>query len=59
MNPIFEGYIIYYRFNCPKGIDMGRAAGYHREVCIDKMEFNEDGTIKRVQPTLEGIDSLK
>ena len=26
----------------------GQAAGYNREVCIDKMEFNEDGTIKTV-----------
>ncbi len=26
--------------------------GVHREVCIDRMEFNEDGTIKPVVPTL-------
>ena len=25
--------------------------GMHREVCIDRMEFNADGTIKRVTPT--------
>ena len=30
----------------------GRDAGYHREVCIDKLEFNTDGTIKKVVPTL-------
>jgi hypothetical protein len=34
---------------------MGAAAGYHREVCIDRLYFNEDGTIKEVQPTLTGI----
>ncbi len=29
--------------------------GVHREVCIDKLEFNADGTIKRVVPTHGGI----
>jgi beta-xylosidase len=48
-------YIVYHRFNRPTGITMGRSAGYHREVCIDKMEFNADGSIKPVTPTLEGI----
>jgi GH43 family beta-xylosidase len=48
-------YIIYHRFNYPQGIKMGDAAGYNREVCIDKMEFNADGTIKQVKPTHEGI----
>ena len=43
-----EWYIIYHRFSRPNGIKMGRAAGYHREVCLDKLEFNEDGTIKEV-----------
>jgi len=27
------------------------AAGYNREVCIDKLEFDEDGRIVRVKPT--------
>ena len=27
-------------------------AGYYREVCIDRLYFNEDGTIKSVEPTL-------
>ena len=48
-------YIIYHRFNRPKGIAMGEAAGYNREVCIDQLFFNQDGTIKEVKPTLEGI----
>lgn len=47
-----EWRIVYHRFSRPDGIKMGDAAGYHREVCIDKIEFNEDGTIKPVVPTL-------
>ncbi|MBO0324084.1 family 43 glycosylhydrolase [Muricauda sp. CAU 1633] len=51
-----EWHIVYHRFNRPKGIHMGRAAGYNREVCIDKLEFNEDGSIIPVVPTIEGIE---
>ncbi|MDD4514402.1 family 43 glycosylhydrolase [Massilibacteroides sp.] len=47
-----EWYIVYHRFNRPNGIKMGDAAGYHREVCIDKIEFNDDGSIKKVIPTI-------
>lgn len=47
-----EWYIVYHRFRRPNAIKMGWAAGYHREVCIDKLEFNEDGSIKPVTPTL-------
>ena len=54
-----EWYIIYHRFNYPNGIKMGRAAGYNREVAIDKMEFNTDGSIKQVRPTHEGIQPVK
>ncbi len=54
-----EWYIVYHRFNYPNGISMGRAAGYNREVCIDKMEFNADGSIKKVQPTHKGIAPVK
>ncbi|PKD17703.1 beta-xylosidase [Salegentibacter salinarum] len=54
-----EWYIVYHRFTRPKGIDMGREAGFHREVAIDKLEFDEDGTIKKVKPTVKGIESLK
>ena len=50
-----EWYLVYHRFNYPNGINMGPAAGYNREVCIDKMEFNTAGTIKQVQPTHKGI----
>ena len=54
-----EWYIVYHRFNYPDGIRMGRAAGYHREVCIDKMEFGADGRITRVTPTHEGIEPVR
>jgi arabinoxylan arabinofuranohydrolase len=50
-----EWFIVYHRFNRPKGIEMGDAAGFNREVCIDKLEFNEDGSIRKVIPTLGGI----
>lgn len=54
-----EWYLVYHRFNYPKGIGMGRAAGYNREVCIDKMEFNPDGSIRQVKPTHEGIQPVR
>ena len=54
-----EWYMVYHRFNRPKGITMGDAAGYNREVCIDKMEFDENGHIKKVIPTLEGINPIR
>lgn len=47
-----EWYMIYHRFTRPEGIKMGLSGGYNRETCIDKMEFNEDGTIKPVKVTL-------
>ncbi len=50
-----EWYIVYHRFNYPKGITMGRDAGYNREVCIDRMNFDVDGNILPVHPTHEGI----
>ena len=54
-----EWYMVYHRFNRPKGITMGDAAGYNREVCIDQMEFDENGNIKKVTPTLEGINPIR
>ena len=44
-------YIVYHRFSYPDGIHMGDAAGFNREVCMDKMEFGTDGSIKKVIPT--------
>lgn len=54
-----EWYIVYHRFSYPTGIKMGDAGGFHREVCIDKLEFNQDGTIKQVLPTHLGIKAIK
>jgi sucrose-6-phosphate hydrolase SacC (GH32 family) len=54
-----EFYIVYHRFNYPNGIKMGDSAGFHREVCIDKLEFAPDGTILPVTPTHEGIEPVK
>ena len=53
-----EWYIVYHRFTYPNGMKMGRAAGYHREVCIDKMEFTQDGTIRPVKPTHQGVGKV-
>jgi len=47
-----EWYMVYHRYTRPEGVKMGMSGGYNRETCIDKMEFNEDGTIKTVIPTL-------
>jgi len=54
-----EWYIVYHRFNYPNGFKMGDAAGFHREVCIDKLEFDKKGNIITVKPTIEGIKPLK
>ena len=43
-----EWYIIYHRINRNY---LSNGPGTHREVCIDRMEFNDDGTIKRVVPS--------
>lgn len=50
-----EWYIVYHRFTRPHGLKMGSAAGFHREVCIDKLSFDADGNIIPVQATVEGI----
>lgn len=54
-----QWYLVYHRFNYPNGIHMGDAAGFNREVCIDKLEFNKDGSIIPVKPTHKGIQPLK
>lgn len=50
-----QWYIVYHRFNRPNGINMGDAAGFNREVCIDQMNFDETGAIVQVAPTVEGL----
>ena len=51
-----EWYIVYHRINKDY---LNNDPGVHREVCIDKLEFNPDGTIKPVVPTQRGIDPVK
>lgn len=46
-----EWRIVYHRIN-KNYIEKSKGPGVHREVCIDKMEFNADGSIKQVVPTL-------
>ena len=43
-------YIVYHRIN-PDYLDRKFGPGFHREVCIDPMEFDKDGRIKPVTPT--------
>jgi arabinoxylan arabinofuranohydrolase len=50
-----DWFIVYHRFTRPKGIEMGNAAGFHRETCIDQMTFDEEGNIQRITPTLGGV----
>jgi beta-xylosidase len=47
-----DWYIAYHRFAMPGG------NGTHRETTIDRLYFNDDGTIKQVVPTLSSIDPL-
>ena len=47
-----EWYIVYHRFSVPNGIKMGDAAGFHREVCIDSLIFDDKGNILPVKPNL-------
>jgi hypothetical protein len=43
-----EWYILYHRINRHS---LHNGPGYHREVCIDKLEFDDDGNIRQVIPT--------
>ncbi|MGI6231907.1 MAG: family 43 glycosylhydrolase [Prevotella sp.] len=53
-----EWYIIYHRIN-KNYLSKDKGPGVHRETCIDRMEFNSDGTIRRVKPTQQGVRALK
>jgi hypothetical protein len=50
-----EWYIVYHRINRNY---LTNGPGIHREVCIDRLTFNENGTIKQVTPTRRGIDPV-
>ena len=45
-----EWYIVYHRIN-KHFLDKDKGPGWHREVCIDRLEFNDDGTIRPVNVT--------
>ena len=53
-----EWYFVYHRIN-PAYINKEQGPGFHRQVCIDRMEFNDDGTIRRGKPTQKGVRALK
>ena len=46
-------YIVYHRR------PLGTKNGNHREVCIDSMHFNPDGTIRPVRITFEGVKARR
>ena len=50
-----DWYIVYHRINRSH---INNGPGTHREVCIDRLTFNADGTIQQVQPTRRGIDPV-
>ncbi|MBO4642854.1 MAG: family 43 glycosylhydrolase [Bacteroidaceae bacterium] len=54
-----EWYIVYHRINKDYLYPHAKGPGFHRQVCIDRMEFNEDGTIRKVTPTQEGIPAIR
>ena len=47
-----EWYIVYHRFQRPRGAKLDWSAGYNREVCIDRLTFDDKGNIIPVKPTL-------
>lgn len=53
-----EWYVVYHRIN-KNYLSRDRGPGIHRETCIDKLEFNADGTIRPTRPTLLGVKALK
>lgn len=50
-----EWYIVYHRINKTY---LNNGPGYHREVCIDRLSFKDNGAIQRVNPTHRGIDPV-
>lgn len=53
-----EWYMVYHRINA-NYLDRDRGPGFHRQVCIDQMFFNPDGTIQPVKPTNTGVKPVK
>ena len=49
--PSGKWYVVYHR----RPIDENE--GNYRVTCVDRMEFNEDGTIKPIKMTAEGVEA--
>ena len=47
-----EWYIVYHRH------PIGATTGNHRVTCIDRLYFEEDGSIRPVKMTFEGVKAL-
>lgn len=43
-------YMVYHRHNNPHSIH-----GFHRQLCIDQMQFDNNGDIKPIEPTHSGV----
>jgi len=52
-----DWYIAYHRFGLATFASAG-GDGTHRETTIDRLYFDDDGTIKKVVPTLSSVDAL-
>ncbi len=48
-----EYYIVYHRHDNPQS-----TRGFHRQICVDRMTFDEDGNINPIIPTHTGIGAL-
>jgi len=51
-------YIVYHRIN-KDYVAKERGPGFHREVCIDQLKFNSDGTIRPATPTHKGVKRVR
>jgi hypothetical protein len=48
-----EYYLVYHRHNNPNA-----GGGFHRQICIDRLVFDEEGNIVKLEPTHTGIGLL-
>jgi hypothetical protein len=48
-----EYYLVYHRHNNPNS-----GGGFHRQICIDRLVFDEEGNIERLEPTHTGVGLL-
>jgi hypothetical protein len=48
-----EYYLVYHRHNNPNS-----GGGFHRQLCIDKLVFDAEGNIERLEPTHTGVGLL-